>query len=402
MGQAITNAVSLTVNNLPPFVTTQPSNHTVAVNGTATFTATANGNPAPAMQWQVSTDGGKTFTNVAGGTANTLIVTAPGVPGIQLYRAVFTSPLGSVTSKTVTLAVDESPRIRSEPSDMAGYNVGQTAVFTVGAFGTPAPRVQWQVSRDNGATWTSQAGATSTYTNPASTTDPNLKGVTWTTLRIPVQNSVNDNLYRVVFTNSLGQAISDPVRLVVNNAPPLVVVTQPRNQTAAVNGSATFTAAALLDGFPAPNAVQWQVSTDHGKTFAPIAGATSTTLTLPSVTLADNGNQYRAVFISLPSVTSKAATLTVDVPPAITTQPVPEAVRAGQMVTFTAAASGTTPKVQWQVSTNGGKTFTNLAGATSATLSFTATARQNGYRYRAVFSNAVGQATSDSVALVIW
>ena len=58
---------------------------------------------------------------------------------------------------------------------------------------------------------------------------------------------------------------------------------------------------------------------------------------------------------------------------------------AGQSASFTAAASGTpAPTVQWQVSTDGGATFTNLSGATSTTLSFTAAQAQSGNKYRAV------------------
>src|SRR5205085_1895749 len=58
-------------------------------------------------------------------------------------------------------------------------------------------------------------------------------------------------------------------------------------------------------------------------------------------------------------------------------------------VSFTAAASGTpVPTVQWQVSTDGGVSFSDIAGATSTILSFTAVAADNGKRYRARFSNA--------------
>ena len=36
----------------------------MTVGGTATFTAAANGNPTPSVQWEVSTDGGTTPTPV--------------------------------------------------------------------------------------------------------------------------------------------------------------------------------------------------------------------------------------------------------------------------------------------------------------------------------------------------
>ena len=86
----------------------------------------------------------------------------------------------------------------------------------------------------------------------------------------------------------------------------------------------------------------------------------------------------------------------------ITTQPVSTTVVAGSNVTLTAAASGTsTPTVQWQVSTNGGSTWNNVAGATSATYSFASSLAQNGNRFRAVFTNAGGTVTTDAATLIV-
>src|SRR5205807_1035403 len=142
-------------------------------------------------------------------------------------------------------------------------------------------------------------------------------------------------------------------------------------------------------------AVQWQVSTNGGSTFANIAGATSTTLSF-TASAGQNGNEYRAVFTNTAgTATTTAAKLASASGRAITTNPVSQAVNAGQTATFTAAATGSpAPAVQWQVSTNGGSTFANIAGATSTTLSFTASAGQNGNEYRAVFTNTAGTATT--------
>jgi len=85
------------------------------------------------------------------------------------------------------------------------------------------------------------------------------------------------------------------------------------------------------------------------------------------------------------------------VAPSITTQPSDVTVAAGATVTFSAAASGSpTPTVQWQVSTNGGSTFSNIAGATATTYAFTATSGQNYYRFRAVFTNSAGSVATNS------
>jgi hypothetical protein len=89
--------------------------------------------------------------------------------------------------------------------------------------------------------------------------------------------------------------------------------------------------------------------------------------------------------------------------PSVTTNPVNQTVTAGNSVTFTTAATGNpTPTVQWQVSADGGQTWTNISGATSTryTLS-TTSASENGYEYRAVFTNSIGSATTTAGVLTI-
>ena len=174
------------------------------------------------------------------------------------------------------------------------------------------------------------------------------------------------------------------------------ITTNPTNQTVTASQTATFMAAA--SGNPTPT-VQWQVSTDGGNTFSSIAGATIATLSFTAAA-AQNGDEYRAVFSnSVGTATTSAATLTVDFAPTVTSNPTNQTVNAGETASFTAAASDGNPTpttVQWQVSTDGGNTFSNIPGATIATLSFTTIASQNGDEYQAVFSNAAGLSATTS------
>src|SRR5205823_3387364 len=95
-----------------PAITTQPSNQTVTAGANATFTVAASGAPAPTYQWQVSTNGGSTFTNVSnaapysGATTATLTITgtSASLTGNQ-YRAVATNSVGTATSAAATLTV---------------------------------------------------------------------------------------------------------------------------------------------------------------------------------------------------------------------------------------------------------------------------------------------------------
>ena len=89
--------------------------------------------------------------------------------------------------------------------------------------------------------------------------------------------------------------------------------------------------------------------------------------------------------------------------PTVTTQPVGQTVAVGATATFTAAASGSpAPTVQWQVSVDGGATFADVSGATSPAYTTPATtAADNGRRYRAVFTNSQGTATTAAATLTV-
>lgn len=92
--------------------------------------------------------------------------------------------------------------------------------------------------------------------------------------------------------------------------------------------------------------------------------------------------------------------------PSVTTQPTNVTVTVGQSATFTAAGSTpancSAPAVQWQASSDGGATWTDVTGATSASLTLgPTTPAQSGYRYRATFSNAAGSADSAAATLTV-
>ena len=103
---ATTTAATLTVNTAPVVTTNPTSTTNTCVGGNATFTVAFSGSPAPTIQWQVSTNGGGSFTNIGGATSSSLTVTAvAGLPYRQ-YRAVGTNVCGSATSNAATLGVD--------------------------------------------------------------------------------------------------------------------------------------------------------------------------------------------------------------------------------------------------------------------------------------------------------
>jgi len=107
-GSLTSNAATLTVTQAVS-ITTQPSDQAATAGATATFTSAASGFPTPTVQWQVSTDGGATYQTVTSATSDSYSFTAATVLSGNLYRAVFTNVVGSVTSNAVTLTVAIAP-----------------------------------------------------------------------------------------------------------------------------------------------------------------------------------------------------------------------------------------------------------------------------------------------------
>jgi uncharacterized delta-60 repeat protein len=88
--------------------------------------------------------------------------------------------------------------------------------------------------------------------------------------------------------------------------------------------------------------------------------------------------------------------------PNVLTQPTDQAAMVGETVTFGSTANGfPLPTVQWQVSADNGVTWSALSGKTSATLSFMTKYAQNGYQYRALWTNSGGQAASSAATLTV-
>lgn len=97
------------------------------------------------------------------------------------------------------------------------------------------------------------------------------------------------------------------------------------------------------------------------------------------------------------------AAITVYAPPNVTLDPVSQSICPGDPVTFTTAATGNpTPTVQWQVSTNGGMSFSNVGGATNTILTFNVVTADNSKQYQAVFTNTCNTDISSAATLTVY
>ncbi len=378
----VAGAAAPASKNEAPKITEQPANVTVEEGETATFEAQASGVPTPSVQWEVLTSAITGWRLIAGARSDKLTIadTKTSESGYE-YRAFFLNVAGAVTSKPATLTVQLRPAVTAQPDGLT-VEEGQSAVFESTASGFPTPTVHWEVSSNGGGTWKSVAGATADRLTIADT-----------------KTSEDGDQYRAVFENAAGLAVSNAATLNVHKAP--AVTRQPLSASVEEGQNAVFEASA--SGFPTPT-VQWEVSTNAGSSWSPVAGATSDQLTVASTTTTENGYEFRAVFVNAAgSATSAAATLSVHKLPAVTTQPVGTTIEVGQNAVFEAAASGfPPPTVQWEVSTNAGVSWSPVGGATSDQLTVTdAQASESGDEYRAVFTNIAGKATSEAATLTV-
>jgi hypothetical protein len=119
--QSPTKTVVVTVNQPTTLNAAIPVNQTICTDKVATFSAAVTAGTGPhSYQWQVSTNGGTTFANVANGgvysgaTSATLTITAPPVSmSTYQYRCVVTgaAPCAAATSSARVLTVNPLPVI---------------------------------------------------------------------------------------------------------------------------------------------------------------------------------------------------------------------------------------------------------------------------------------------------
>jgi alpha-tubulin suppressor-like RCC1 family protein len=160
-----------------------------------------------------------------------------------------------------------------------------------------------------------------------------------------------------------------------------------------------YTCPVTATGFPTPSlsasgAPSGISFTDNGNGTGSLSGPPTESGSFPVTITASNG-------VGVPATQAFTLMVNPSTAPVITTDPLNQRVYSGATATFTAAASGTpTPTVVWQVSVNGGATWIDTA-VTTTTISGMPNAFENGWEFRAVFTNGGGSATTNAVTLTV-
>jgi gliding motility-associated-like protein len=187
----------------------------------------------------------------------------------------------------------------------------------------------------------------------------------------------------VVITGTCATVTSNAATLTVNTPP--VITAQPASTSACVGQGATFTVTATGTGL----AYQWR------KGGVNIPGATGSSYTIASVAITDAGSFDVVITGTCATVTSNAATLTINTPPVITAQPVSLTRCTGLSATFDVTATGTGLAYQWR------KGGVNIPGATGSTYNIGSVAVTDAGSYDVVITGTCATVTSNAATLTV-
>ena len=243
--------------------------------GYRSFTSTAMSNQLTSMKNQ-----GYTINGVAMGSSDDTYVILYGKGGYFVHGP-------QTLLDALSTAAATAPQVTVQPVGVS-VTAGQSATFTGGASGSPAPAYQWQRSTDSGTSWNNLAD------------DTVFSGTSTVTMLVGnTTTAMNGHRFRFIATNSASSVTSTGAILTVN-APVGVpqISTQPQNQIVTAGGSATLTVAVTGT---APFSYQWRLNG------AAISGATGTSLTVPNVQPANTGIYSTVITNATGSTTSDPA-----------------------------------------------------------------------------------------------
>lgn len=281
-----------------------------------------------------------------------------------------------------------APTISSQPADVQATS-GSVASFQVSAGGDEL-RYQWQRSSDRGTSWQDLAGASAA------------------TLNLPRVTASDDGAqFRAKVSSGGAVTFSHAATLTVQAAAVAAQITVAPTSTQVSAGSeARFSVTASGTDL----VYRWQWS-DDGTAWTDwadgngVSGAASANLSVAPATLDMDGRLLRVIVGNgAGSAASEPASLRVTAAaaqPVIASQPSAVSVTTGTPARFTVQVTGQpTPSLQWQRSRDGGVSFADVDGATSASLVIASPAlADDGSLLRVVARNSAGSTLSEAVAL---
>jgi hypothetical protein len=386
---AVTSNISVLIVNQIVGIGTQPATTQTICSGTsASFNVVATGTGL-SYQWKKGTtnltDGGA----ISGATTATLTIN-PTVTGDAAsdYNVVITgtAPCTPLTSNNAALVVNQVVAITAQPLTTQTLCSGSTATFSVSATGTGL-NYQWK----KGGTDLVNGGK--------------ISGATSSTLTITNVASTDAASYTVVVngTAPCSAVTSNISALLVNQI--LAIGTQPATaQTVCSGTSASSNVLATGTGL----SYQWRKGTTNLTDGGTISGAATATLTINPTVSGDAASDYNVIITGTAPctpLTSNNATLVINQAVSIITQPpATQTLCSGGTATLSVNATGAGLVYQWRKGSTNLVNGTNIAGATSSTLTLSnlqTTDAANNYNVVITGTSPCTPLTSNNSILVI-
>jgi hypothetical protein len=344
---AVTSANASLVVSAPPAITFQPTNQVACEGGEASFTVVATGDNIT-YQWRKGTTNLVNGATISGVTTATLTIDPVAVTDVaDSYNVIITGVCGTpATSTNASLEISSSIELITQPTNQTECE-GGSASFTVEATGAGLT-YQWR----KGVVDLIDGAAVSGATSATLTIDP-----------VAITDAGTD--YNVVISGTCSSDItSNSVSLTVNTAP--VITLHPTNQNGCAGGMVSFT----VEATGSELTYQWRKALVNLTNTGNILGATSATLTIDPVDVSDVAPDYDVVVtgVCAPSAASNNASLSVNLPPEITYQPVDQNAYQGGIASFSVTAEGSNLTYQWRRGTTNLTNSGSISGATSETI----------------------------------
>jgi gliding motility-associated-like protein len=318
-------------------------------------------------RWSTSTDNGTTWNLVAGANAATY---NPGAITQSTWYRAEVDPTGSpdcatwtVSGNTIQITIQPALTVgnitgESNSTQCSGYDPAAMTISPSGASGTYSYR--WSTSIDNGTTWNLVVGANAANYNPGAITQ-----TTWYRAEVDPTGSPDCATWTVS---------GNTVQITIQAA---LTVGNITGETSGTHCSGYDPAAMTISptGASGTYSYRWSTSTDNGTTWNLVAGANAATYN-PGVITQTTWYRSEADPTGSPDCatwTVSGNTIQITIQPALIVGNITGESNSTQCsgydpaaMTISPAGASGTYNYRWSTSTNGGSTWSLVAGANTA------------------------------------
>ena len=212
---------------VPPYIVSQPTNATFALNTVATATVVASGTPDLGYQWYEGTTKLSNSGNISGVNTPTLTISPAQLANTGNYSVVITNAYGAITSTVAAITIVSGPIILPDLAPTNYAVIGTTAILSVGLSGTAPFENQWY------------------YNGQPIVNGGRISGAQTPTLTIASVQPSDTGNYQFWSTNSLGASHSSVQRLIIETVLGISSTNNPTGAGWTANDNGVYTPSAV-------------------------------------------------------------------------------------------------------------------------------------------------------------